>query len=191
MTPVGAGGFKAANTPDYVQMILEGTSKARERRNNLMHATPEDAIEFGYITQEQLEEYEVFICCREPLDRYMSAFRHINRRIPDPGIFKVEIEKEINYGLLTKPTTDYAYSNGVMIAELLDHGEFVEETRRMLAAFGSHVFPIIPQLNMRRTVLLNGVNPLTDYWTPELQDRVKQRFAGDVTLHENMKAGTL
>lgn len=192
LTAVGMGRFPPVNTRDYARELREGGGPIiQQERGVFMHSTPEQAIEAGHITQEQLEEYHVFICCREPLARYMSAFRHRNRKIPDPVLFRDDIDNEVDYGLLTKPTVDYAYSNGVLVADCLDFADYAVEVKRLLAAVGVTFFPIIPRMNRQEQVLLNDIDPSTDYWTPSYEAVIEARFAEDFAFYDAFKAGNI
>lgn len=196
VTGLPIGGFPGYNVPDYEQMRREGKEGLNELVKKMggmpQHFTPQHAINAGLITQEQLEEYQVFICCRNPLDRYLSAFKHQDRKMPVASNFRDDIENNVDYKLLTRPTVNYAYCGGVMIADLLDFDDYEAETRRMLAAFGGDIFPIIPRMNNGNSgPLFNDTPNAEDYWTPALKEKIRTRFAADVELYESMKAGLL
>lgn len=196
MTPVHNGGWPGYNVPK----MPDGMTVNEERRLipeqdrviNHMHLTPEMAIEAGYITQEQLEEYNVFIACREPCARYVSMFKHKYRRLPVVEQFVEGVDNGEDFHLLERRTTAYAYSNGVLVADVLDFSNYANEVRRMLATLSDLQFPIIPHINRRRVPAING-GLLTedDYYTEALREKVREKFSGDVDLYNGMKAGTL
>lgn len=193
MTGVMVGDFPPFNTPDYDAIVqTEGNIRINQSKQSLhMHLTPEEAISEGYITQAQLEQYSVFACVRNPVDRYVSAFRHSNRKFPDPSMFIVAVNANATFGILTRPTVEYVYSNGVRVCDVLDFDNFQTELRRMLATVGADIFPLIPSLNVRRGPFMNA-NPTNEsYWTPDLKTTMRENNTEDVALYNSMKAGTL
>jgi len=197
VTGMQVGGFKQINTPDFGALIDKGllgrggVVDGHFVPADHMHLDPSQAIEAEYITQAQLEEYTVFTCVRHPLKRYLSAFRHANRKIPDPGMFQTSIHKGAKFGLLTKPTHDYLYCNGVQVADPLDFEHYLPEIQRMLACVSDFTFPVIPKMNARHGPLMNDAPTDEHYWTPELKEKVCEVFAEDVLLYDSMKAGDL
>lgn len=194
-TEMMLGGFKGSNTIDYRDMIRKGAGRTAvgkliETRGGMpQHLTPQGAIDNGYITQEQVEEYQVFVCCRDPYQRRVSAFLHSHKRMPLIEDFRSDLETSREYGLLVRPTVDYAYCGGKMIADLLDFDDYVNETKRMLAAFGGDIFPLIPKMNVSNpNVFVNAVETKEDYWTEELKELIQERDADDFALWNLMKA---
>ena len=198
VTGMQVGGFRQTNTPDFGDMIRRGKLGVNGMVNghfvpaDHMHLDPSQAIEEGYITQEQLEEYAVFTCVRHPLKRYISAFKHSQRRMPAPHLFVMSIEeKGSDLGLLTKPTHDYIYCNGVQVSDPLDFEVYQPELRRLLSHVSDFSFPVIPKMNGRRGPFMNDVPTDAHYWTPELKATVCEVFAKDVEIYDAMKAGEL
>lgn len=191
MSAAMRGGFPAVNAPDFLLDKRLGRVQPGDLPGLTMHLTPAQAVIDGYITQAQLEEYTVFVCCREPMDRYFSAFKHMYRRMPIRDQFVADIEAANDYGILTKPTVDYAYSNGVLVADLLDFDDYQLELKRMLAVVGADIFPVIPRMNLVVGPLMNDTPTQADYWTPALRATILTKFAADKTLWDGMKAGTL
>lgn len=194
VTSIAIGDFKSSNVGAVEERQRQHSSESRDviQRMAMMpqHFTPQHAVDAKLITQEQMEEYQVFICCRNPLDRYLSAFKHKARRLPLVEDFRLEIEMDIDYGLLTRPTHDYVYCGGVMVADLLDFDKYKEETKRLLSAFGADIFPVIPRMNRAsRSVVLNDTPTDAHYWTPTHKQKILDKFALDVELYEDMKAG--
>ena len=160
------------------------------RRVQRMHFTPEMAIQEGWITQEQLEEYNVFCTIREPGDRYISMYTHANRRIADKEKFRLNAANDFDYGLLEKRQKLYVYSNGVKVCDMLDFGNFEQETKRMLKTINGDFFPIIPKMNDRA----NNIPPNQDrssFIDDATQAIIDVKFAEDIQLYNDMKAGTV
>ena len=59
-----------------------------DRTNELysQHATPDDMIQFGYISQEEFERYFKFAFVRNPFDRLYSEYNYLNQASTRLGI---------------------------------------------------------------------------------------------------------
>lgn len=149
-----------------------------------LHLTPEAAVEHGYITQAQLEEYDCFATLREPLSRHLSIFFHAVR-IADPMLFRAGLENHTDYGLLERRSTKYFFSNGVPVCRPLDFDNIVPETRRLLALVGADTFPVIPNMNPARAQLPDGVTR-DDYWDEGLIELARRKYAEDLVLYDRL-----
>jgi hypothetical protein len=145
----------------------------------LHHMTPQDALENGYLTDEQIADYDLYCTLRDPFDRYISALCHADKmmdyRKMDDYVSRVP---EWPRAMLSRRQSEYFYVDGVQVATPLDFRKYKEETQRIVQRFGGPLFPVIPRLNPG-----NSREKGVDYWSKENRAIIGERFKDDIELY--------
>jgi hypothetical protein len=110
-----------------------------------VHGTPKQAVEWGWLTPDQLEEYTLYAFWREPSKRLESIFRHVcgGSRFDehfdlfvskmDKGTLKVLGRQQVEYDPCT----------------YLDFGTYVDSLNTVVTALGAEPLKVVPRLNYR------------------------------------------
>ena len=143
-----------------------------------------EAVNEGYITLEQLREYNVVATIREPFDRYVSMFRHANP-IAVPQILQTLIKRNYDFGIAQRPQIDYFTYEGEVVASPMHFDNFDVELRRILVSIGGYDFPLIPRMNYIRS--RDRIISVFDYFDDESRALLRERLAEDFALYEQFK----
>ena len=152
------------------------------------HVTPQECIDRGYITIEQLREYSCYAALRDPFDRAVSVFVHAHGRVPEmtKAMFDRTIREGKDYKLLEKPQADYFHVDGEEVLAPVDFGNFVSALNGLLASVPGNTiaFPIIPNFN--RSIGKEPEHNRANYVDahPELKAILTTKLAADVELYE-------
>lgn len=105
------------------------------------HMTPSDAIEAGFITLEQLREYDCYAFLRNPKDRYISsrASMMIGRKgnIAMPGN---------RVSGVAPPQYKFFYVGDEQVVTPLDFDKYEDELRMLLKKLGGYEHMDIPRI---------------------------------------------
>lgn len=191
MTAMPNGQFEAVNIADG---ILRQASTNKPVDSTLWrgaHMTPQDCIDAGLLTLEQLREYDCYAFFREPRSRFLSGMVHAVGRHSNPELVKMIMEDELpkltghpqqvkTLGLLTIKQANYFYAGGEIVTEALDFRNFQSELRRIIARAGGIDFPLIPRMNARNS-WKNQHTP-DDFFTQDLIDRFEAEYSEDYRM---------
>lgn len=152
------------------------------------HSTPQECIDNGYITIEQLREYDCYAALRDPYDRAVSVFAQTHARVPEtsPEMFAKKIRAGKDYRLLEKPQADYFFVSGEEVLTPVDFRSFVSSLNTLLASVPGNTmsFPYIPNFNPTTK------QPNTDRARyvdadSEIKGILATKFADDISLYES------
>lgn len=106
------------------------------------HITPTQAIEQGFITLEQLREYDCFAFLRDPYERFVAcrAALQIDRNgvLHDPngrGLRRV-----------APPQFEFFFVGDEQVVTPLDFGNYEQEIRTMMSSLGAYEQMDVPQI---------------------------------------------
>lgn len=159
------------------------------------HATPKDLIKHGYLTEEQLYEYDCYAVFRNPYKRFLSGIAHEQRRFVNPVTFNrlchkylsgegITAANERDYNLLTIPQYLYFFYKDELVVNLLDFRNFKDNIYEMLDRVGSYKFPIIPRMNVRS--FWRHDFDENDFWTEETLQLFEGDYARDLEFYKEI-----
>jgi len=122
------------NLPEY---------NLNEHKTHLVnHFRPKDAIEAGFITLEQLREYDCYAFLREPEQRFLAsrASMMMNRqgKIAMPGY---------RAGGVAPPQHTFFFVGDEQVVTPLDFGNYEQEIRMLLEKLGANKQMDVPEIN--------------------------------------------
>lgn len=151
------------------------------------HLTPQQAIDHGLITLEQLRAYDCYAFLREPMDRAISCYAHSFGRIAPPEHFKTvldHVEARGDRGVLWRDQSDYFMVDGEQVVTSLPYEDFEAGIRLMLTRVGGFQFPEIPSMNksMGRRLFTKQ-----SYMTEPVLSALSPMVSRDVALYEGRR----
>lgn len=174
------------NLPDNIEHPpVPDAFFARQRvSRRCIHWGPNEAIEGGLITLDQLREYKTYAFIREPKSRCISAFAHMAGTRIIPEMMKENVRNNYFWGLAGKPQVDFLLVDGELVVKPLFFDDFDNELRRMIADIGGHYFPEIPYINKNpyRDPSLT-MQPYMDVHTHKI---IERRYADDFKLYHSL-----
>lgn len=134
------------------------------------HMTPSDAIEAGFITLEQLREYDCYAFLRKPKDRYLASRASMmmgrNGNIAMPGNRVAGVPP---------PQYEFFYVGDEQVVTPLDFDKYEDELRMLLKKLGGYEHMDIPRIGK--------------YWGVQLAKELKydpQQHTKDEILYKRM-----
>jgi len=110
------------------------------------HMTPERAIKAGFITLNQLREYDCYAFLREPEERYLATRSSMqmgrNGNIAMPGRRVAGVPP---------PQFEFFFVEDEQVVTPLDFGNYEQEIRTMLDHLGAYTHMDVPQLRTTLT----------------------------------------
>lgn len=117
------------------------------------HMTPERAIEAGFITLEQLREYDCYAFLRDPEERWLATRASMqmgrNGNIAMPGRRVAGVPP---------PQFEFFFVGDEQVVTPLDFGNYEQEIRKMLDHLGANTQMDVPQL--RKTLPAHQVRDI-------------------------------
>lgn len=111
------------------------------------HMTPARAIEAGFITLEQLREYDCYAFLREPEERFLAS--RASMQIDRNGNIAMPGRKMSG---VAPPQFEFFFVEDEQIVTPLDFGNYGQEIRTLLNKLGAYEHMDIPQVrNLFRT----------------------------------------
>ncbi len=103
------------------------------------HMTPQEAIDAGFITLEQLREYDCYAFLRNPEDRFKAirASMQVNRN----GMFA---KPGTRVAGVCKPQDEFFFVGDEQVVTALDFGNYGEELKMLVEKLGSYPHMDIP-----------------------------------------------
>ena len=148
------------------------------------HWTPMQAINMGFMTMEQMREYNVYAFLREPKNRAISSFNFHNGQGGDPAYMRVNVKAHQFWGIAGVSQCNYFKVDGEQVVEPLDFGDYDNELRRVIDSMGGHSFTEIPKVN--RTMKAGLPPKQADYMDSHTHKVLEQRYAEDYELYNSM-----
>jgi len=148
------------------------------------HWTPKQAVSLGFMTMDQLREYNVYAYLREPADRAISAYCFKNGRDASPSGMRRQVKVHNFWGIAGVVQSTYFTVDGEQVVEPLNFGDFDNELRRMIDGLGGHEFTEIPKVN--RTEKTGRRPPRSAYIDAHSQKVLEARYAEDYELYNSM-----
>lgn len=198
MAPVNVGKFAGHN----VGWDLRDFREKGDLYLRAMHMTPAECVEAGYITKDQLREYNCYAFVRNPYDRITSGLFHVCGAhagkeqivgIVNKIIDGAEFERAKSVDLVTLPQHHYFFIDGEQVVEPLDFRKYEAETRKMIEVVGGIDFPVFPRMNARPSDpqrdedRLHYVKP-EDVWTDEMRSRCREARKIEFDIYEKLAA---
>lgn len=199
---------------DFSQDFLSGTrewvlptiNRLEERHPdpefNWSHATPQDLIDLGVLTMEQLREYDCYAYVRPVGSRFVSGYMHCMRTgkwgpegkhglQPDQFMkrWREDHDKYSAWEIIGRDQTEWFFAEGEQVVQPLDFSNYQAELHRVLKALGAIQFAEIPRLN-RSHQELSSVERRRAWakaiWDdqPEVQCEVYERYANDIAFYQ-------
>lgn len=161
--------------------------------NDSLHATPQFAIDNGWLTKQNLIDYKSYAFIRDPYKRTLSALIYANGRHFDPSQIDVVIDFHENVvdlrtrmGLLMSEQMPYFHVDGDLVITPLKMGpQYVPNVRQMITDVGGVQIPNIPKLNDMGTRVRNAYDP-TEWYTPRFNTFVESMFANDIAFFNSL-----
>jgi len=110
-------------------------------KSNATHMSPQKAIDAGFITLEQLREYDCYAFLRNPRDRFMAirASMQVNRN----GIFAKPDTVVAGVGT---PQHEFFFVGGEQVVTPLDFAEYEAGLKMMIEKLGGYQHMDIPSI---------------------------------------------
>jgi len=143
------------------------------------HLTPLEAVERGYCTLDQLQEFDCYFFLREPEARLMSAFKHMFRPAY-PEIFQGLHNGTYELKLVGEP--QHRFTAPGVTPLLCD--DFKANLDMMCRKIGHPGFPLVPHFNKTQ----NGLSVGEKYWNVETRKWYLKTYADDIALYKTIKA---
>ena len=141
------------------------------------HFTPSDAIEAGFITLEQLKEYDCYAFLRDPGKRFLSvrAAMQMNRN----GRFATSQKP---CGWLAPPQHDFFYVGDERVVTPLDFDKYEDEIRMLIEKLGGYHHKDVAQITLAQRIIKMPFTPV------EFDSR---HHIKDIALHREFTNGRL
>ena len=149
------------------------------QRKWAIHGTPQDAVDWGLLTEDQAQDYALFVFLRNPFDRYVSACAHKRQEPLDESSFESLVRSGAPTGLVLKHQADYFTVNCVEVTTPLDYRRYQTETRRLLERAGGKTLPDIPRMNQSW-----ARDKALGYYTARTRALIRERFSEDFSVYE-------
>ena len=134
MTVLGIGQFPAVNIIDARTQMRAGQEVAEAFKFG-PHMTPQNVIDAGLLTLDQIREYDCYAFVREPKARHLSGCVHSIGRHSTPVLIHRLLDQTLHpkvertLGLLTIPQKTYFEVDGERVVTPLDFRNFETELR--------------------------------------------------------------
>ena len=139
------------------------------------HMTPQDAIDEGFITLEQLREYNCYAFLREPKERFLASRAAMrqdrNGNVAMPGRRVAGV---------AGPQYKFFYVGEEQVVTPLDFGNYEQEMRKLLDSIGAYYHMDMPAV--KRTFSVHMESMYT--YNPQQHTR-------DIQLYKEMIRGSL
>lgn len=106
------------------------------------HTTPQAAIESGYLTREQYDEYDHYTIVRHPIDRWVSAYAFRCRMHMRDKLTPMEFYDNFKEDNVTKKQSEYLTLGGVQTFPFSDY----ENSIRSIVRLCGGVLEDVPKL---------------------------------------------
>ena len=122
-------------------IVLPEYNLGEHQTHLVNHMTPTTAMEAGFITLEQLREYDCYAFLREPEERYLASRacmqmnRHGNVAMPGRKVSGV-----------APPQFEFFFVEDEQVVTPLDFGNYEQEIRMMLDKLGAYDQMDVPQV---------------------------------------------
>jgi predicted O-methyltransferase YrrM len=120
------------------------------------HFTPADAIEAGFITLEQLREYDCYAFLRDPEQRFL-AVRAAMQQNRDGRIATMQNP----CGHIPPPQYDFFHVNGEQVVTPLDFDDYENEIRMLIEKLGGYKHMDVAQITQSHNNIKMPVTPVT------------------------------
>jgi len=176
------------NMPDFVYEKLAEARTLNTRAKHQaqiigQHWTPMQAINMGFMTMDQMREYNVYAFIREPKQRAISAFNFANGCGGAAAQMRVHVRKHHFWGIAGVSQCTYFKVDGEQVVEPLDFGDYDNELHRMVDVLGGNRFSEIPKVN--RTVKA-GDEKMNDYLDSHAHKVLEAHYAEDYRIYNSM-----
>jgi len=158
------------------------------------HSTPQDAVDAGVITVDQLMEYDCYAFVRDVDTRFVSAYHHANPLDgPQPKTFLKRMQRPNQrnklQGLVGRPQVDWFHVNGIQVVTPLDFADYANELKKIIYPLGGNRFENIPHLNISRHDGKIKGQPRKEWaervWDySQVQEEVYKIYAADRAFYE-------
>ncbi len=169
-----ASGMPSHGIPEQNLGILDPT-----RYELAIHGTPQDAVNWGLLTEGQALAYDLFVFLRDPFDRYVSACAHKRLTPLDQSAFEQLVRSGAPKGQVVRRQSEYIKVNGVEVVTPLDFRHYESEARRLLLRAGGEGLSAVPRMNQS----LARERKLA-YYSAATRQRIHERFSEDFALYE-------
>lgn len=128
------------------EAILNNIAKA-----TFKHSTPVELINWGLITESQLDDYNVYAFVRDPVQRALSSFffeKYVHKVNTTPEQVVDWIERMNDRGpsvFLGKKYKNYFEYKGKSIAKPLDYAKYDSEISKVVSLYGGEMPTEIPK----------------------------------------------
>lgn len=141
------------------------------------HFTPLDAIEAGFITLEQLREYDCYAFLRDPEKRFLSvrAAMQMNR----DGRFATP---QNPCGWLAPPQYNFFYVNDERVVTPLNFDNYEDEIRMLIDKLGGYHHKDVAQITLAQDRIKMPVTPV---------EFDRKHHVRDIALHREFVNGRL
>lgn len=161
--------------------------------NDGLHMTPQDAIDAGLITKQQIIDYKSYAFVRDPYVRAISALIYANGRHFDPSQVNVVIDfheqtvdLRTRMKLLMSQQKPYFHVGGDLVVTPLKMGpQYVPNVRQMVTDVGGVQMPNIPRLNDMGTRVRSAYQA-SEWFTPRFNTFVESMFADDIAFFNSL-----
>lgn len=105
------------------------------------HMTPKEAMDAGFITLEQLREYDCYAFLRKPRDRFMAI--RASMQVSRDGMFARPGKRVAGLGT---PQNEFFYVNDEKVVTPLDFDNYEEELKNLVTKLGGYSQMDIPTI---------------------------------------------
>lgn len=178
-------GPRDTDDPDYIRV-------------NWAHVTPQQLIDYGVMTLEQLREYDCYAFLRPVEGRFVSGYLHCMRGgkwgkygrygYQAPQFIEKWRNEEPQFSageIIGRPQKDYFFVGDEQIVKPLDFANYKAELDKLFEMLGGNTFSELPRIN-RAAQSGQLDNPRRREWAkeiwadyPEVQEAVLERYAED------------
>ena len=168
---------------------------------NWAHATPQQLIDHGVLTIQQLREYACYAFLRPMEDRFVSSCLHGMKagnwgRLDSMGLkpeaFMKRWRRMDNLvikgrSIVGRPQVDWFFVGDEQVVTPLNFTNYDDELKKVLASVSGHVFGEIPRLNANNSLPQNREEWMRGVWDqyPEVRDDINTRYAADKQFYED------
>ena len=144
-------------------------------KHKVGHFTPEDAVKYGYMTLEQVREYDCYAFLRNPEKRFMaSRSSMMHDRYGNPAMPGKSVEGP------APPQYKFFYIGDELVTTPLDFDDYDNELRRLIESLGGYHHNDYPRI-VTTFRLFNTDGIVFD----------PTKHTKDIALYKKMKNGTL
>ena len=158
------------------------------------HTTPQQMVDKGIITIDELKSMNAYSFVRNPIDRMLSAAVHVVGRHATPRTILAMLDKQFptklhpkkrrTMGMTSIPQADYLYVNGEMVIKPILSTPFRDAVDTLCDASGIPRYAHMPRLNNRPA--WKDDFEKQDFWNDEIVARYKESNAEDWRVWEEL-----